>query len=265
MTLRRAAYLSWPWAVLVAGGAFLYAPVLMTALFSFNSGQIVGFPLRGFTFHWYAQLWRDPQFRSAGMFSVRIASISTVIAVILGTTAAIGLSRAKGRRAMLFSSFYVLPLAVPALVLAVAMTSAFRLLNIPLSSWTVLAGHVAINAPLIYLLVSARLRSFDWSLPSAARVLGASPLQAFAKVTAPLVAPAVLGGAILAFAISMDNFVLSLFLTGTQSTLPLLIWSRMREYFDPTVNAMATLFIAFTIAAAIVAERLARIPGLRGR
>ena len=93
-----------------------------------------------------------------------------------------------------------------------------------------------------------------------ARVLGASQVQAFLRVTAPLLAPAVLGGAILAFAISMDNFVVSLFLTGGSSTLPLLIWSRMREFFDPTVNAMATLYIVMTLLAAVIAER---VSGLR--
>ena len=116
------------------------------------------------------------------------------------------------------------------------------------------------SAPLIFLVVGARLRGFDWSLPDAARVLGASQVQAFLRVTAPLLAPAVLGGAILAFAISMDNFVVSLFLTGGSSTLPLLIWSRMREFFDPTVNAMATLYIVMTLLAAVIAER---VSGLR--
>jgi spermidine/putrescine transport system permease protein len=265
VTVRRFAYHAWPWVGLIVGLAFLYLPVLTTALFSLNDSSVAGFPFRGLTFHWYAQLWQDPLFKSALGFSLRIASISTAIAVVIGSTAAIGMSRLSGRRAAVLNAFYVLPLLVPALVLAVAMASAFRLLNIGLTSWTIVAGHVVVSAPLIYLLVSARLQHFDWSLPSAARVLGASPLQAFWKITAPLVAPAVLGGAILAFAISMDNFVLSLFLTGTQSTLPLLIWSRMRAFFDPTVNAMATLFIAFTLVAAILAERLVRLPGIRER
>jgi spermidine/putrescine transport system permease protein len=265
VTGRRLAYHVWPWVGLVVGFAFLYLPVVTTAFFSLNNSSVAGFPFRGLTFHWYAQLWQDPQFKAAAEFSLRIASISTAIAVVIGTAAAIGMSRISGPRGAALNAFYVLPLLVPALVLAVAIASTFRLLNIALTSWTVVVGHVVVTAPLIYLLVSARLQHFDWSLPSAARVLGASPLQAFWKITAPLVAPAVLGGAILAFAISMDNFVMSLFLTGTQSTLPLLIWSRMREFFDPTVNAMATLFIAFTLVAAILAERLARLPGLRER
>jgi ABC-type spermidine/putrescine transport system permease subunit II len=244
---------------LTAGLLFLYLPVLVTGLFSVNSSQIQGFPLHGLTFHWYIQVWQDPLVRAAALFSLKVAASSTAIAVGMGTAAAMAVSRWKGRGAVMLNAFYVLPLVVPALVLAVAIASAFRLLNVPLSFWTVLTGHVVISAPLMYLLVSARLRGFDWSLPGAARVLGASPFQAFRKITAPLVAPAVLGGAVLAFAISMDNFVASLFLTGNQSTLPLLIWSRMREAFDPTVNALATMFVVFTLIAALVAERLVHV------
>jgi spermidine/putrescine transport system permease protein len=138
------------------------------------------------------------------------------------------------------------------------MAAFLRLVEIRLSFWTVVAGHVVVNAPLIYLVVAARLKGFDWSLVQAARTLGANPLQAFRRITAPLLAPAVVGGAILAFAISIDNFVVTLFLTGGESTLPLLIWSMMRAGFSPAVNALATVLVAGTLAAAIVAQRLVR-------
>jgi spermidine/putrescine transport system permease protein len=264
VTRRRLRIPGWPWFVIAGTLIFLYGPVLVTALFSFNDSNIAGFPVRGLTVRWYVNLWHDPQFRQSGLFSLKVAALSTLIAVAIGTPAAFAAARSRSVAMRVLSGFYVVPLLLPALVLAVSMAATFRLLNLRLTFWTVLVGHVVMSAPLIFLVVAARLRGFDWSLPAAARVLGASPPQAFLRVTAPLVAPAVLGGAILAFAISMDNFVISLFLTGGTSTLPLLIWSRMREFFDPTVNAMATLYIVMTLLAAVIAERVGGFRATRG-
>jgi spermidine/putrescine transport system permease protein len=256
VTVRRVARDVWPAAVVVAVLAFLYGPAIATFVLSLNTGLVTGFPIRGLTVHWYTSLWTDSQFRDALLLSIKVAALATLIAICIGAPAAISISRANGRIGKALAGFYMAPLLVPPLVFAIAAATALRLANVRLSFWTLVAGHVVLTAPIMYLFVSARLRGFDWTLPSAARVLGASPRQAFVKVTAPLLAPAVAGGAILAFAISMDNFVVSLFLSAGQTTLPLLIWSRMREFFDPTVNAMASLFIAFTLGAAVVAERL---------
>jgi spermidine/putrescine transport system permease protein len=263
VSIRRGLSAAWPIAAIAGGLAFLYGPVLVTLLLSFNASLVTGFPIRGVTTHWYSSLWADPQFRSAGILSVKVAALATVIGICIGTPAAISINRSLGRTAKVVGGFYIVPLLVPPLLFAVAAATALRLANLRLSFWTLTAGHVVLTAPIIYLFVSARLRGFDWALPSAARVLGATPLQAFSRVTAPLLAPAVCGGAILAFAVSMDNFVVSLFLTAGQSTLPLLIWSRMREYFDPTVNAMASIFIVFTLTMSVLAERLVRTRGSR--
>jgi spermidine/putrescine transport system permease protein len=261
--IRRLSSRVWPVAVVAAGIAFLYGPALTTLALSFNASQVTGFPIRGLTTHWYSSLWADPQFRAATLLSLRVAAAATAVGVLIGTPAAVGINRGRGWLARIFAPFYIAPLLVPPLLFAVAAATALRLINVRLSFWTLTAGHVVLTAPIMYLFVSARLRGFDWTLPTAARVLGASPRQAFVRITAPLLAPAVVGGAILAFAISMDNFVVSLFLTAGQSTLPLLIWSRMREFFDPTVNAMATLLIAFTLTTAVIAERLSRSWGSR--
>jgi spermidine/putrescine transport system permease protein len=177
--------------------------------------------------------------------------------VVIGSAGALALSRSRSRLASVAGLAWSVPLLIPALVLAVAMASAFRLLDVTLSFWTIVAGHVVVNAPLVYLVVMARLRGFDWTIVQAARTLGASSATAFRRITLPLLAPAMLGGAILSFAISLDNFVTTLFLTGGRSTLPLLIWSMMREGFSPTVNALATVLLLGTLLAAIVAERLA--------
>jgi spermidine/putrescine transport system permease protein len=248
----------WPIVVVVLGLAFLYSPAFLTFVLSFNSSLVTGFPVRGLTSHWYSALWSDTQFRAATTLSLKVAATATLLGVVLGTAGAIGIRRSRALPSKVLGALYIAPLLVPPLLFAVAAATALRLANVQLSFWTLCAGHVVLTAPIIYLFVSARLRGFDWTLPAAARVIGASPIQAFVRITVPLITPAVLGGAVLAFAVSMDNFVVSLFLTTGQSTLPLLIWSRMREFFDPTVNAMASLYIAFTVGAAAIAERLSR-------
>jgi len=248
----------WAPIVIVAALVFLYVPIILIAVLSFNASPIAALPVRGLTLGWYDALLADERFRDAGIYSLEIALISTAIAVVIGTAGALGLGRRRTSRPVsAIGYFWAVPLFVPALVLAVALASTFRLLDVRLSLWTIVAGHVVVNAPLVFLIVTARLRGFDWSLVQAARTLGASPAGAFRRVTLPLLAPAIIGGAILSFAISLDNFVVSLFLTGGRSTLPLLVWSMMREGFSPTVNALATLLLVVTLAAAVVAQRLA--------
>jgi spermidine/putrescine transport system permease protein len=248
----------WALAVISAGLLFLYGPLLLIGLLSFNASSVAGLPMEGITLRWYEQLFQDDRFVEAGLFSLKVAAVSTAIAVVVGTAGAIGLSRHGSRLLGVLGQFWLLPLVIPALVLSVAMSSAFRLLELRLSFWTVVAGHIVVNAPLVYLLVMTRLRGFDWSLVDAARTLGAGSFKAFRLVTAPLLMPAIVGGAVLSFAISLDNFVITLFLTGGESTLPLLIWSMMREGFSPAINALATVLLVGTLVAAVFAERLAR-------
>jgi spermidine/putrescine transport system permease protein len=256
--IRRSGRPAWPLPVVVLSLAFLYAPLLVIALMSFNASTKATLPIEGFTFGWYEDLVDDQRFVRASIFTLKVAGVSTAIAVVLGTAGALGVSLRSNLASRVTAAFYVVPLLVPALVLSVAMAAFLRLVEIRLSFWTVVAGHVVVNAPLVYLVVAARLRGFDWSLVQAARTLGANPLQAFRRITAPLLAPAIVGGAILAFAISIDNFVVTLFLTGGESTLPLLIWSMMRSGFSPAVNALATVLVVGTLTAAVIAQRLAR-------
>jgi spermidine/putrescine transport system permease protein len=243
--------------IIFLGMFFLYGPIVLIGVLSFNSSSIAALPVTGLTLHWYRDLFSDPQFRDAAAYSLQLGLVSTAIAVTIGASAAVGVSQRRlSRRSAVVRGLWISPLFIPALVLAVALAATFRLFNVSLSFWTLVAGHVVTNAPLVYLLVLARLRGFDWSLVQAARTLGASGWIAFRRVTLPLLAPAIVGGAILSFAISLDNFIVSLFLTGGRSTLPLLIWSMMRQGFSPSANALATLLLAVTLIAAVVAERL---------
>ena len=254
--IRRSGRPVWPWACITLALGFLYLPLFVIALMSFNASTAPTLPIRGLTLDWYADLIEDQRFVDASVFSLKVAAVSTAIAVVLGTAAALAVAMRRALAYRMAAVLYVIPLLVPGLVLAVAMAAFFRLVEIRLSFWTVVAGHVVVNAPLVYLVVAARLRGFDWSLVQAARTLGAEPLQAFRRVTAPLIAPAVLGSAILSFAISIDNFAVSLFLTGGESTVPLLIWSMMRAGFSPAVNALATILVVGTLIAAVLAQLL---------
>ena len=259
MTGRRRFPVGWAHVTIGLGLCFLFGPIILIAILSFNGSSIAALPVKGLTLHWYGALFSDERFRDAAVYSLQIGVVSTAIAVVIGTAGALGIGRGRARRTTaVFGYAWTAPLLVPSLVLAVALASSFRLLNVRLSFWTIVAGHVVVNAPLVFLLVYARLRGFDWSLVHAARTLGASGRVAFRRVTLPLLAPAIIGGAILSFAISLDNFIVSLFLTGGRSTLPLLIWSMMREGFSPTANALATVLVVGTLTAAVAAERIVR-------
>lgn len=248
----------WPRIVIGAFLAFLYLPLVVMALMSFSDRGVSLFPVSGLTLDWYREVFEDERFRSTGVNSLGLAFISTAIGVALGTSAAFGLSQLKSRTAGILAGLYSAPLVVPSLVLGIAMALAFNMYGVPLSFWTLVVGHALLSGPLVFLLVSARLRGFDWSVMQAARVLGAGPFQAFRRVLAPLIFPAVAGGALLSFALSLDNFILSFFLTGGESTLPLLMWSMMRQGFSPAINAVATILLVSALACAVVGERLTR-------
>ena len=238
--------------------AFLCAPLFVIAVMSFNASAAPTLPIDGFTLDWYRDLVNDQRFIDASIFTLKVAGVSTVIAAVLGTAGALGSLCGAARDTAPRPGCTSCRFSSRRSSLAISIASFLRLLEIGLSFWTIVAGHVVVNAPLIYLVVAARLKGFDWSLVQAARTLGATPRQAFLRVTAPLIAPAVLGASILAFAISIDNFVVTLFLTGGESTVPLLIWSMMRDEFSPAVNALATIVVVGTLVVAVVGERLAR-------
>ena len=248
----------WPAVVIAVTLSFLYLPLVVMAVLSLSSRSVALFPLQGFTFDWYRTLLEDERFRNTGLNSLSVAAVSTAIGLLLGTSAAFGLSRLRGRVVGAVASLYVGPIVVPSLVLGIAMALAFNMYGVPLSFWTLVIGHSLLAGPLIYLLVSARLRGFDWSVLQAARVLGAGPVVAFRRVMIPLLLPAIAGGGLLSFALSLDNFILSFFLTGGDSTLPLLMWSMMRQGFSPAINAVATMLLAVALACAVIGERLSR-------
>lgn len=244
------------WTALVL--LFLFAPLFMVAIFSFNDGSISVFPIRAFTLRWYETLFANTEFRAALGNSLMVAGATVVLATSLGIAAAIGVHRYAPRLRTALRSGASLPMMVPHLILAIALLGFYNLLLIDLSLTTVILGHSVVAFPYVFLIISARLVGFDPSLEEAARDLGAGTARIFWEITLPLLAPAILTAALISFTLSFDEVVVTFFTTGTDNTLPMLIWSMLRVGITPEINAIATLTVVVSCAMAGVAEVIIR-------
>lgn len=244
------------WTTLVL--LFLFAPLFMVAIFSFNDGSISVFPIRAFTFRWYETLFANAEFRTALVNSLMVAGATVVLATSLGIAAAIGVHRYAPRLRTALRSGASLPMMVPHLILAIALLGFYNLLVIDLSLTTVILGHSVVAFPYVFLIISARMVGFDPSLEEAARDLGAGTARIFWEITLPLLAPAILTAALISFTLSFDEVVVTFFTTGTDNTLPMLIWSMLRVGITPEINAIATLTVIVSCAMAGVAEVMIR-------
>lgn len=237
--------------------ALLYLPIVLLVIFSFNDSVLLTFPMKGFTFRWYGELFQDTELLKALYNSVLVGFLSSLVATIIGTMAAIGISRHRFRAKEFFLSVASLPLVVPYVVLGVAMLLLFRFLGIPLNLWTVGIGHVMINIPYVLLIVAARLAGFDAHLEEAAMDLGANYWQTLLRVTLPVSAPALLAAFLSSFSTSFDEFALTFFLVGTDTTLPIYLYSQMRFPSRlPLVIALAAVIIFATLITVVVLEWL---------
>ena len=242
---------------------FLYAPIAVMALMSFNTSEFYALPFH-LTLDWYRRLAADGEILRAAWRSVWIAIVTTVIATSIGTVAAIALFRYDfpGKRflkAMLFP-----PIAIPWLIIGAAMLLFFFWVGIGRGSPAVLLGHVALALPYVIVVVGARLETFDVQLEEAARSLGANPWQVTRAVTLPWIASGVVAGALFAFAVSFDQFVVSYFLAEPgDATLPVLIYASIRKGFTPEINAISTIIIVVSMAVMLEASRRYRFGGER--
>jgi spermidine/putrescine transport system permease protein len=239
---------------------FLYLPLVLLIIFSFNDARSLAFPLSGFTTKWYAALFDTPELLEAAWNSVLLGVGSSLVATILGTMAAIGLVRFRflGRRA--FLAIAAMPLVIPSVVLGVAMLIGFAQVGLPLSLWTVGVGHVVINIPVVILIVAARLAGLEANLEEAAMDLGTTYLEAQLRVTLPLSLPAVIAAFLTSFTTSFDEFALAFFLIGPQPTLPIYLYSQLRFPTRlPIVIAMASIVIAGSILVILLTDRLRRL------
>ena len=229
--------------------AFLIAPVLAIIPLSFNAGSYFSYPMSGYSLRWYEKALLDPDWQRAFLNSLGIGAMATLVATILGTLAALGLSRPSFPWRSVIMPLLISPMIIPVVVVAVGFYLVFAPLGLTNSYAGVVLAHAALGTPFVVITVTASLLSFDRNLLRAAAGLGAASWTAFRRVTLPLVSPGVATGAIFAFATSFDEVVVILFIGGpAQRTVPRQMWSGIREAIDPSILAIATLLTVFAIA-----------------
>jgi spermidine/putrescine transport system permease protein len=235
---------------------FLFAPIAIVVLFSFNKTASLTFPFHGFSLRWYRSVFDSPLYRDAILASLRVAAITVVVVVVVGTLAGIGVTRYTFRGRGLVRVFLLFPAALPGLFVGIALLSFFVQTKVSLSLWTVTAGHLVYVLPYFFLVVTSRLQRFDYLLEEAARDLGAGPWTTFRRVTLPLIAPSLIAGALVVFSLSWDEVFITFFTIGAQNTLPLVIYSTVKQSVDPSVNAISTLLLAGSLVFVLSVRRL---------
>jgi len=234
---------------LVAGATlvFLYLPIVFLVLFSFEQADTPGFPITGLTLHWYEKMLTDSAIHSALFNSVIVAVIVAILATTIGTMAAFPLVRGGIRFPGTARILFTLPIMIPGVLIGLGLLVFITLLGIKLGLHTVIAGHLVFTTPFVVLIVAARLQGFDRRLEWAAADLGASNRQTLRHIVLPLIAPAIVAGALLSVTLSIDEFVVTFFTIGPQLTLPLFIITQIKFGVTPEVNALATVILVVTL------------------
>ena len=234
---------------------FLYAPIAILIVFSFNNSDIPSFPLSGFTLHWYREFLANTDMRAALGTSAIVAALSSVCAVFLGVLASIALVRRRFRGKAAVSALMLSPLVIPYLVFGVSLLLLFHRLGIPRSLLTVVIGHIVITLPYTILVIMPRLEQIDASLEEAAYDLGAGPLATFRSITLPLILPAIFSALLIAFTTSFDEYAVASFVVGTRTTFPIFLYSALRVPSQlPQVIAVAVVVIVISLVVVVGAE-----------
>jgi spermidine/putrescine transport system permease protein len=235
---------------------FLYAPIVLLPIFAFNDAEIIAFPLAGFSTRWFEQLWTTQALHHALGNSLFIAAVTAVIATSLGICAAQSGAGARfpGKRGVL--GFIMLPLVLPEIVIAVALLVVIRqVFDLDLSNWTVIAAHVVICTPFSIAILNGAFQNLDPSFTEAAMDLGETRWGAFRLVTLPLVTPGIVSSLLICFIISLDDFVIAQFLTGSNPTLPVYMYGLTRQVDAlPLVMALGTILVLISITLLVIAE-----------
>jgi spermidine/putrescine transport system permease protein len=235
--------------------AFLYLPIAFMIIFSFDEGATPGLPITGFTLHWYDEMLGNRQLLRAVANSVTVAAVVAVLSTIIGTMAAFVLVRGGIRYPSVTRIAFTLPIMVPGVLIGVSLLIFFaRAANLPLSLATVTAGQLVVTVPFVLLIVASRLQGFDRRLEWAAADLGATPRQTIRHIVLPLIAPAILAGALISVTLSIDEFVITWFTVGNQPTLPTYIYTRVKFGVTPEVNAVATVMLVATLLTFAIAS-----------
>ena len=228
---------------------FLFAPIVLLVLFSFNANTYGSFPITGWTTKWYAQVFGDYQIQDALRTTLKVGLEVTVVSVLLGTAAAFPLVRAGLPFPAGFRVAMTLPIMIPGILIGICLLVLFtQVVKVPLSPSTAVIGQSLYTTPFVLLLVAARLQGFDRNLERAAGDLGANTFNRLRLVVLPLIFPAILAGALFAFTLSFDEFVITYFIIGGYNTLPIYIYTQIRYGITPEVNALASLVLITSIA-----------------
>ncbi len=235
---------------------FLYVPIAVLMVLSLNRG---GMPTAwtGVSFHWYGQLAQSPEIISSAVNTLIVATVSTVIATAIGTLLALGVERRRSSNTM--DALLFAPMIIPDIVLAIALLSFFTLLDFTLGLHSIILSHVVFNIAFVCAVVRTRLKHFDYSIIEASTDLGADDFTTFRRITLPVIFPGVLAGALLAFTLSVDEFIIAFFTAGAGSsstTLPMRIYSMIRFGVTPEINAMATIVMLVSFTLVFLSQRL---------
>jgi putative spermidine/putrescine transport system permease protein len=255
------------WVVMIL--LFLFIPILLIFFYAFNTSNIESWPIPGLTTKWFVSTWNDENVRNALVVSLQAGLAATVVALVLGSCAAFAIHRARFFGREVVSLLFVLPLALPGIITGIALNAFFSFNGISLSLWTIVIGHTTFCIVVVYNNVIARLRRTQGSLLEAAMDLGANGFQVFRDITLPLISTAVVAGAMLAFALSFDEVIVTTFTAGAQSTLPIWIFGQIRHgVLLPEVNVVVSFVILITVIPVLFAARLtgggaARVPAAR--
>ena len=239
----------------------LYLPSAILLIFSFNDNTIPVFPLQGFTTRWYSDAWHDDSLRAAFLRSLKVAGLTSVLATAIGVLAAYALTRRRFRGSNGLTAFMLVPMVVPPIVIAVALLMLFRKgpVQVDLSLWTVIAGHVVISLPYALLLLIPRIAGIDRRLEEAARDLGASGLTTFRRIIFPLITPAILSSLLIAFVISIDEYAIASFLSANSETYPVYLFGQIRqaEHLPPMIP-VASVMLLLSFCVVVLAEVMRR-------
>jgi spermidine/putrescine transport system permease protein len=243
----------WLWLVAILGYLFLYAPLAIVVLYSFNDSRLNA-QWVGFTLDWYRKLFHNEEMLGAAWNSLLIGLTASAVSTVLGTMAGYAMYRFRLR---LLPVLVVAPIAIPEILTGVSLLIFFVAIDLTLGLTSIILAHIAFCVGFVAIVVRARLAGMDESLVEAARDLGATPFQAFRLVTLPLIMPGVIAGALMAFTLSIDDFVITYFTAGAGAlTLPLEIYTMVKISVTPEVNAISTLLMLLTLVLIVVASRL---------
>lgn len=250
----------WKWSNLYLAIMILlmYFPLVMVVIFSFNESRLSA-NFTGFSFKWYETLANDRDLKEALFNSILLGVLSCGISAVIGTLGAVGMARVKYKTKGMMEYLSTIPIMIPEIILGMVFLVFFSMLNLPFGMTTLVIAHTTFCIPYIFMMVKARLVGIDKSLEEAARDLGAGPIRTFFDITMPLIAPAVLSGSLLAFAMSFDDVVISIFVNGPRlNTLPVKVYAQLKTGVTPEINALCTIILEVITAVLLLSSFLSK-------